>query len=172
MVESKLKLLQELSKIDSFKLYFLGSEKEKGEYPIPINVTRLNIFYRNSDNINQNRFYTEIKRHKIDIVIYQQYDTKSMQFLLNLGAKVTAFNHSSLFYWFYDNVLEIFIGCYFYYRKLSLVLSLIPIEGNYIMKKCGIYNVLTFSNFMTFNSEKINPSNLTSKKYNNFWKSG
>ena len=154
-------LLQELSKIVFFKIYLLTREVEIGEYYIPKNVTRL-IVYDNLQNLNITIFLKEIAKHKIDILIYQNYRGNILQLLQTLKIKVIIVNRNSIFHSFYRDALYRFKETYFNYINFQLVLNLIPIEGN-LYREWGIKNTITFMNLLQFDIKNITPSNLSSK---------
>ena len=154
-------LLKELSNVRFLKFYLLSGEEEAGEYYIPKNVTRLIVY--NNYTLNITKLTTEIIEHKIDILIYQGYDVKAAKILQTLNIKIIVLNRSSIFHWFYYNYIDIFRNLYIYYKNFSLVLNLIPIEGNYLYKKWGIKNAISFMDFMPFDIKNSKSSHLSSK---------
>ena len=76
--------------------------------------------------------------------------------------KVIFYQHLSVFDWIYGNYI-IFKTIYSDYINSKYVINIIPFENDYLFKKWGINSIL-MDNFMTFEFEKIIPSNLISKQ--------
>ena len=75
------------------------------------------------------------------------------------NVKVIFFIHSSFFYWIYAkgyNRLKI----YQEYQNSKYIISLIPVESDYLFKKWGINSIL-FENFLTYNYSFLITSNLS-----------
>ena len=104
----------------------------------------------------------ELKKKKINILIYQFYDAYSIKQLNKLNkTKTIIYNHSSIFYWINIKFFSIFNQTYQEYINSKYVISLVPLENDYIFKKWGINSIL-MDNFMTYEYELISPSNLFS----------
>lgn len=147
-------LLNYLNKIKIFSLYlFTSVDKEENEYVIPTDVRRTVI----KDNILK-----MVNKHRIDILIYQLSNANEINKLNELNnLKVIYFIHSSAFYWIYFNY-TLFKSIYRAYINSKYVVSLIPFENDFVFKHWGIRSIL-FSNFITYEYNKIIPSNLSSK---------
>ena len=126
-------LINYLIKIKLFELFlFTKIEKEENEYKIPQNIPRIII----RDNIIK-----IIKKKRIDILIYQ----------LSFYDEIKLLNNYTQFKNLYKN-----------YRNSKYVVSIVPLENDYIFKKWGINSIL-MNNFITYDYKKIISSNLLSK---------
>ena len=76
--------------------------------------------------------------------------------------KIIFYIHSSICYWIYSSLLHV-LRIYNEYKNSKYIISLIPVESNYLFKKWGIESVL-FENFMTYDYNSSIVSNLSSKK--------
>ena len=76
--------------------------------------------------------------------------------------KVIFYIHSSFFYWFYSTYYSS-LDIYKEYTKSKYVISLIPLENDYLFKKWRINSIL-FDNFMTYDYNSIIQSNLSDNK--------
>ena len=153
-------LLNYLNKINIFDIYLLTLKvKEIDEYIInQKNIKRILIKIYNIENLIK-----EIKRKKINILIYQLSNRKEISFLNKIkNIKIIFYLHQSLFYWIYSNYLE-FKYLYKEYQNSKYIVSLVPFENNYLFKKWGINSIL-MNNFVTFEYNCIIPSNLLSKE--------
>ena len=158
--------INNLDKVKLFKFYlFTQTEKEENEYKILDNVKR--IFIKNDSDIND--VIKHIKKNKIDIFIYQFPRKKDIYALNNLKSiynlnkvKVIFYIHSSFFYWFYSTYYSS-LDIYKEYTKSKYVISLIPLENDYLFKKWRINSIL-FDNFMTYDYNSIIQSNLSDNK--------
>ena len=151
-------LINYFHKIKIFKIYlFTIRNREEDEYIIPKNIKRIIIDHGKISNL-----IIELKKKKIDILIYQFYDAYSIKQLNKLNKTKTIFyNHSSIFLWINIKFFSIFNQTYQEYINSKYVISLIPLENDYIFKKWGINSIL-MNNFITYEYELINPSNLFS----------
>ena len=152
-------LLINLNKMKVFNIYlFTILNKEDDEYIIPKTIQRIII------KVNKIKYLIiNINKKKLDIFIYQFYDSNAILILNKLKKTKTIFyNHSSFFIWIYSKHFYMFNTTYKEYANSKNVISIIPFENNYIFKKWGINSIL-MENFMTYNFESIKPSNLTSK---------
>ena len=148
-------LLNYFNKIKIFNLYlFTKKYKEDNEYLIPNNIKRIHI---------TNNLIHEIKKFKIDILIYQLSFSNEIKLLNNLvNVNVLFYQHLGIFDWIYGNY-SIFKSLYREYRNSKYVINIIPFENNYLFKKWGINSIL-MNNFITYNFNKIIPSNLFSNR--------
>ena len=148
-------LLNYLNKIKIFDLYlFTRKCKEDNEYLIPNNIKRIYI---------ANNLVNEIKKNKIDILIYQLSFPNEIKLLNNLSkVNILFYQHLGIFDWIYGNYY-IFKSLYAEYLNSKYVVNIIPFENDYLFKKWGINSIL-MNNFITFNFSKIIPSNLSSDK--------
>jgi hypothetical protein len=148
-------LLNYFNKIKIFNLYlFTKKYKEDNEYLIPNNIKRIHI---------TNNLIHEIKKFKIDILIYQLSFSNEIKLLNNLvNVKVLFYQHLGIFDWIYGNY-SIFKSLYREYINSKYVINIIPFENDYLFKKWGINSIL-MNNFITYNFNKIIPSNLFSDR--------
>jgi hypothetical protein len=105
----------------------------------------------------------EIKKNKIDILIYQLSFSNEIRILNNVNkVKILFYQHSGIFDWIYGNY-SIFKSLYGEYINSKYVVNIIPFENDYLFKKWGI-NSLLMNNFITYNFSKIIPSDLSSNR--------
>ena len=150
-------LINYFYKIKIFNLYlFTKIDKQDKEYLIPEDTKRVVI--KNSLN-NLNKI---ISLNKIDILIYNLNNEIEINYLNKKKTpKIIYYQHSSFFYMIYSNYSS-FLSLYKEYHNSKYVVSLIPIESNYIFKYWGINSYL-MKNFVTYEYNSIIPSNLMSK---------
>ena len=131
--------------------------KEKDEYLLPNNIKRISL---SEQRLNLCQI---IIKEKIDILIYN-YEDKEIEELNHLqNTKVIYYNHSSFLYWIYQRSLYKFQDTvYQIYKKCKYVISLIPVENDYLFKKWGINSVL-MDNPCTFEYDSVKPSALSYK---------
>lgn len=148
------KLLNYLNKIKIFELFlFTQISKETNEYFIPKKLKRIVI---------KNNLLKFIKKNKINVLIYELSNENEIILLNKLkNIKVIYFLHSSAFYWIYFNYTN-FKSIYKAYKNSNYVISIIPFENDFIFNKWGIRSIL-FNNFITYEYDKVIPSNLSSK---------
>ena len=148
-------LLNYLDKIKVFNLYlFTRKLKEENEYIVPEKIKRILV----NDNL-----INEIKKNRIDILIYQLSFQDEIKMLNNLNfIKVIFYQHLGIFDWIYGNY-SIFKSIYKEYINSKYIINIIPYENDYIFKKWGISSIL-MNNFMTYDFKRIIPSNLSSDK--------
>ena len=148
------KLLNYFHKIKIFKVYlFTKTNKEKNEYYIPESIKR---------TIIKHNLIKIILKYKIDILIYEltnYFDIKALNKFKD--AKIIFYHHSSFFYHFYSN-FTLFLKIYKEYQNSKYIISIIPLENNYLFKKWNISSIL-MNNFITYEYNSIIPSDLTSK---------
>ena len=150
-------LISYLSKISIFEIYLFTRTKENNEYKIPENISRTIIKY------NINNLIREAKKKRIDILIYNFYDYEEINILNNIKEfKTILYNHSCFLFWFYSNKYNLIYSLYKSYKNAKYVISLIPFENDYLFKKWGINSIL-MDNFITYEYNKVIPSNLKSK---------
>jgi hypothetical protein len=147
-----------INKIDQLQIFniflFTKRGKEKDEYQLPNNLKRITI---------KNDLIKQIKKNKLDILIYQLSIHEEIETLNNLHkVKVIFYLHLGVFDWIYGNY-NIFKAIYRDYINSKYVINIIPYENDYLFKEWGIKSML-MSNFMTYEFEKVIPSNLISKK--------
>ena len=104
----------------------------------------------------------QIKKKRIGILIYQ-YPIELEIIILN---KITNFKtifylHNSLFFWIHLN-LKFIKTIYKEYINSKYIISIIPIENDFIFKKWGIKSIY-MDNFISYEYKSIKPSDLTSK---------
>ena len=148
-------LVNFLSKINIFNIYlYTISNKNKNEYPIPNNIKRITL---------KNNLLQKIKENQIDILIYQLSDIKEIEFLnKQKKIKVIFYIHSSIFYWFYTNKYYYFKQLYKAYKNAKYIITIVPLENDYVFKKWGINSIL-MNNFITYEYDSVIPSDLSSK---------
>jgi hypothetical protein len=153
-------LINYLEKVSIFKIYLFNQKgKEKDEYKISDDIKRVII----KDSNNAKELVRKIKKNKIDVFIYQFPKYKEIKELNNLKiAKVVFYIHSCFLYWLYARYYNVF-KIYKEYKNSKYIISITPIENNYLFKKWGINSVL-FENFLTYNYYSTIVSNLSSKK--------
>ena len=76
--------------------------------------------------------------------------------------KAIIYNHSSFLLWIYQHKYKFDLTPYPSYKKSKYVISLIPVENNYLFKKWGINSIL-MNNPSTFDYDSVIPSDLSSK---------
>lgn len=150
-------LINYFHKIKIFDLFlFTKINKQENEYFIPEETKRL-VIKNNLNNLNK-----IISLNKIDILIYNLNNVIEIN---NLNKKKTPkiiyYQHSSFLYMIYYNYTS-FLSLYKEYQNSKYVVSLLPIENNYIFKYWGINSYL-MQNFVTYEYNSVIPSNLMSK---------
>ena len=151
-------LLHYLSKIKIFNLFLFSlNNKENNEYLLPQTIKRIIIKKGRIKNLIK-----QIKKAKIDILIYNYYIKQEINILSSLKKiKVIFYNHSCFLFWLYNNspiaktLYESYINC-------KYVISLVPFENDYLFQIWGIRSIL-MNNFITYEYENIFPSDLSSK---------
>ena len=151
-------LLQYLSKEKRFINYLITIKgKSEGEYSLNQNVKRISLREERMSIIKA------IKINHIDILIYNFYTRKEIRKLNKLKTtKVIYYDHSSYFYWLYKNIYNFKDSVYYEYKNCNYMISLIPLENDYLFKRWGIKSIL-MDNPTTFQFESIIPSDLTKK---------
>jgi glycosyltransferase involved in cell wall biosynthesis len=149
--------LKYLNKIEIFKSYLFAYEsQEDDEYNIPGRIRRITIKNKSITNLIK-----EIRKNRIDILIYQFPLNNEINLLNKINNIKTIFViHSSFFYWLYSNYT--YLSIYESYKNSKYIISSIPLENDYLFKKWGI-NSTFISNFIYNDYNKIIPSDLSSK---------
>ena len=148
-------LINNIDKLQIFNIFlFTKRGKEKDEYQLPNNLKRITI---------KNDLIKQIKKNKLEILIYQLSIHEEIEKLNNLHkVKVIFYQHLGVFDWIYGNY-KIFKTIYRDYINSKYVINIIPYENDYLFKEWGIKSIL-MDNFMTYEFEKVIPSNLIVKK--------
>ena len=151
-------ILKYFEKIKIYEIYlFTKVKKQKDEYPISNNITRIVITNPEIFNlINQTII------NKIDILVYNFYNATEINMLNNLkNIKIIFYIHQSFLYWVYFDYNS-FKSLYKAYQNSSYVISIVPFENDYLFKKWGIRSILMY-NYISYEYDTIIPSNLSSK---------
>jgi glycosyltransferase involved in cell wall biosynthesis len=153
-------LLNYLHKINIFNLFLftreLGFEKES-EYYIENDIIRIS-----KKNFTISNLIKEIRKKKIDILIFQHSNSKDIKILSNLtDIKTIFYQHQSFFFWLYKNYSN-FKSIYEAYHSAKYIVSLIHLENDYIFRKWGIESIF-MNNFISYNLKRVIPSDLSYK---------
>ena len=151
-------LINLISKEKYFDIYLITDFKHsEGEYKIPNYINRICL----SDN--EKSIFDVINQEKLDIIIYNFYNSSVMQQLNSLNKTKTIFyNHSSFLYWIFLKKYKFVETPYPDYKNSKYVISLIPIENDYLFKKWGINSIL-MDNPITFEYDSVKSSLLSNK---------
>ena len=142
---------------------FLFSQKykEKNEFVIPNSIKRIAII--GNELSSRKKLKKQIMIKKIDVFIYQFPNGKDIKMLNKLqNVKIIIYSHFCFLTWIYCYDNHNFKELYDSYRESKYIVSLVPFENDYIFKKWGI-NSIFMNNLITYDYDKINPSNLSSK---------
>ena len=141
-----------------FSLYLITDKnKLEGEYPLQNGIKRISLSEKNID------LFTVIKKTKLDIFIYNFYDKKEMEILNQLKTtKTIYYDHSSFLIWIYRRYYNFNYTIYNRYKNCKYVISLIPIENDYLFKIWGINSIL-MDNPTTFEYDSVIASDLKNK---------
>ncbi len=151
-------IIKYLSKEKFFSFYLITTKcKQNDEYPIPKNIKRISL---QELKIN---LYDALEKEKIDILIYN-YQDKEIEKLNKLKKpKVIYYSHVSFLYWIYIEHLYNFKDTvYHLYKRCKYIISIIPVENDYLFKKWGINSIL-MDNPSTFEFNSVIPSDLSKK---------
>ena len=151
-------LINFLSKEKYFSIYLITKIYKKiGEYKVPNNIKRISLKEQKID------LFEALEKEKIDILIYN-YEDRLVEKLSKLNkTKVIFYNHSSFLFWIYQRHLYNFKDTvYNLYKNCKYVISIIPVENDYLFKKWGINSIL-MDNPVTFDYNSVVPSDLSSK---------
>ena len=145
-------------KIKIYELYlFTKQPKDSNEYIIPENIPRTFI-----NNPRTQNLINQTYKNKIDILIYNFYDVMEIKLLNKLkNIKIIFYIHQCFLYWIYFNFFH-FKALYKAYQNSKYVISIIPFENDYLFRKWNISSILMY-NFISYEFNSVNPSNLTSK---------
>ena len=103
-----------------------------------------------------------MEKNRIEILIYQFIRIKEINILNKLkNKKVIYYQHSSLFLRIYVKY-SYFKSLYKEYLNSKYIISLIPLENDFIFQKWGINSIL-MNNFITYEYYSVSPSNLSSE---------
>jgi len=151
-------LVNLLSKEKTFQFYLITREnKSNREYYVPKKSQRISLSEKRKSLIEI------IKSNRIDILVYNFYYKSQISRLNKLNiTKIICYDHSSYFYWIYNNVFSFNNSIYNIYKDCNYVISLIPLENDYLFKKWGINSIL-IDNPSTFEYDMVKPSKLTNK---------
>lgn len=144
--------LTEIKKFDVY-LYTLLNES-KYDYFIP-NITKRIII--------KNNLLEKCNQNQIDILIYQMGNiTEIKELNKQKKIKVIFYIHSCFLIWFYLDKYYYFKSLYKAYKNSKYVISIVPLENDYLFKKWGIKSIL-MNNFITYEYYSVIPSDLSSK---------
>ena len=151
-------IINHISKEKIFSQYLITkSDILEGEYFIPKNIKRIGKISRSNS-----LFYLIRKKH-IDILIYNFYEKREIKKLNKIATtKIIYYDHSSFLYWIYLKHYNFKDTIYNEYKKCKYVISLIPIESNYLFKLWGINSIL-MNNPSTFEYDSVIPSDLSTQ---------
>ena len=151
-------LINLLSKEKYFDIYLItDNRKSEGEYKIPNNTKRLCL------SGNQQKIFDIIQQEHLDIIVYNFYNKSIINKLNSLNkTKAIIYNHSSFLYWVFRNRFNFDETPYSAYKSSKYVISLIPVENDYLFKKWGINSIL-MDNPNTFEYDSVKPSFLSGK---------
>lgn len=151
-------LINYLDTIKIFELYLFTDLIAKNEYKIPKGIKRIKIYHK------PKMLKRNLLKYKINILIYQFYETKVIQMIKSIkNLKIIFYNHSCFLFWIYINRKDILKNIYNEYQMSKYVISIVPFEHNYLLKKWGI-NSIYMNNFMTYDYNKVIQSNLSTNK--------
>ena len=151
-------IINHISKEKIFSQYLITkSDILEGEYFIPKNIKRIGKISRSNS-----LFYLIRKKH-IDILIYNFYEKREIKKLNKIATtKIIYYDHSSFLYWIYLKHYNFKDTIYNEYKKCKYVISLIPIESDYLFKLWGINSIL-MNNPSTFEYDSVIPSDLSTQ---------
>ena len=149
-------LINLLSKIKYFDIYLITDDrKSEEEYKIPNNTKR--IFLSGKEE----KVFDIIQKEHLDIIIYNFYNKSIIKKLNSLNTtKAIIYNHSSFLYWVFRKKFNFDETPYSAYKSSKYVISLIPVENDYLFKKWGINSIL-MENPNTFEYDSVKPSLLS-----------
>ena len=144
-----------------FDVYLFLNKDCKDEYKLNENIHRVKIKIHSTQLLRR-----RLIENQIEVFIYQFYIVSDIKMLNKLSKtkdiKTIFYNHSSFLYWIYDNNFHFFRTLYNAYRESNYIVSLIPLENDFLFKNWGINSVL-MDNLMPYNYSDITPSDLSSK---------
>ena len=131
--------------------------KENNEYFIPNDLPRKKI-----NNPQLPNLIKQTIKDNIDILIYNFFNSTDIEILNKLtNLKIIFYIHQSFLYWIYFDYIS-FISLYRSYQYSKYIISLVPLENDFLFKKWGINSIL-MNNFISYEYNSINPSDLSSK---------
>ena len=150
-------LINNLSKVDLFKIYLFVNRNENDEYEINNDIKRILI------NGTTQHLINEIKLNNINIIIYQFYNPFEINELNKLhNVKTIVYIHSCFLTWIYFHNYNFIRTLYSSFKYSKYILSLIPFENDYLFPLWGIHSIL-INNYITYEYDEIVPSDLSSK---------
>ena len=158
-VERVMALLINLLSTEKYiNIYLITYElKSEEEYTTPNKTKRICLYGQNKTIFNI------IEEEKLDIIVYNFYSRNEIQKLNSLTkTKAIMYDHSSFLYWIFRKKFNFYKTPYPYYKNSKYVISLIPVENDYLFKKWGINSIL-MDNPTTFDYDSVIPSELSSK---------
>ena len=151
-------LINYLSKEKNFIIHLITIQRIlDGEYLIPNNTKRISLAEKSIS------LFKALKEYHIDVLIYNLYEKFEIKKLNRLkGIKIIYYDHSSFLFWIYNNITHFDNTVYYEYKNCECVISLIPLENDYLFKKWGIKSIL-MDNPTTFEFDLVIPSDLSSQ---------
>ena len=151
-------LINYLYNLEIYDLFlFTIVPKNINEYYLSSNIWRTTV-----EEPRINNLIKLIIKNKLDILIYNLFDSTEIRILKNLkNIKVIFYIHQSFLYWIYLNYIS-FKSLYKSYQNCSYIISLLPFENDYLFKKWGIKSII-MNNFITYQFDSVIPSDLSSK---------
>ena len=151
-------LINILSVEKHFTIYLITRKgKSNDEYPLPNSTTRIILPEKRIS------LYQALEIEHIDILIYNFFLKFEIERLNKITTtKIIFYNHSSFFMWIYQNMFNIERTIYQSYKNSKYLLTLIPLENDYLFKKWGINSIL-IDNPPTFDYNLVTPSDLSQK---------
>ena len=140
----------------NFTIYLITNQGVlEGEYSIPNSTKRISLSEKKMN------VFTAIRIEHIDIFIYNGYSKSDIKKLNRLKkTEVIYYNHSGFFYWIYQQIYKFKDTIYEIYKECKYIISLIPLENDYLFKKWGINSIL-MDNPLTFEYDSVIPSDLS-----------
>ena len=151
-------LINYLSKEKNFINHLITKQRIlDGEYLIPNNTKRISLAEKSIS------LFKALKEYHIDVLIYNFYDNSEIKKLNKLKRiKIIYYDHSSFLLWIYQGRTNFKQTVYYEYKNCECVISLIPLENDYLFKKWGINSIL-MDNPTTFEFDLVKPSDLSTK---------
>ena len=149
-------LINLLEEEKNFTIYLITNQGVlEGEYSIPNSTKRISLSEKKMN------VFTAIRIEHIDIFIYNGYSKSDIKKLNRLKkTEVIYYNHSGFFYWIYQQIYKFKDTIYEIYKECKYIISLIPLENDYLFKKWGINSIL-MDNPLTFEYDSVIPSDLS-----------
>lgn len=153
-------MINYLSNESIFNIYvFSQRKKEENEYKIPDNIKRTYI----NEKYSPKQLKIQLKIKKIDILIYQFPHGDEINIINTFDkVKIIIYSHFCFLTWIYFYDIHFFKTLYNSYKNSKYIVSLVPFENDYIFKKWGINSIL-MDNLVTYEYDKVIPSDLSSK---------